>query len=84
VRKLLINKINLIDIHFGNFLAILNDNRNTHKLFKYDVAVTKLSCLIVFIVICTKNFWKADMEQFNQITFSALNKLLTKLTFFIL
>jgi len=35
-----------------------------------------LSCLIVFIVICTKNFWKADMKQFhnNQITFSALNE----------
>jgi len=59
VRKLLISKINLIDIHFGNFLAILINNRNTHKLFKYDVAVTKLNCLIVFIVICTKNFWKA-------------------------
>jgi len=35
-----------------------------HKLFKYDVTVMKLSCLIVFIVICTDNFWKADMEQF--------------------
>jgi len=29
-----------------------------HKLFKYDMAVTK--SLIVFIVICTDNFWKAD------------------------
>jgi len=35
-----------------------------HKLFTYDVAVTKLSCLIVFIVICTDKFWKAVMEQF--------------------
>jgi len=25
-------------------------------MFKYDVAVMKLSCLIVFIVICTDNF----------------------------
>jgi len=38
----------------------IENNRNMHKLFKYDVAVTKLSCLIVFIVICTDNFWKAD------------------------
>jgi len=35
-----------------------------HKLFTYDVCVTKLSYLIVFIVICTDQFWKADMEQF--------------------
>jgi len=28
------------------------------------MAVAKLSCLIVFIVICTDDFWKADMEQF--------------------
>jgi len=42
----------------------IGNNRNTHKLFKYDVAVMKLSCLFVFIVIYTDNFWKADMEQF--------------------
>jgi len=36
-------------------------NRTTHKLFTYDVAVPKLSCLIVFTVICIDNFWKADM-----------------------
>jgi len=44
----------------ANFLAIfsttIRNNRTTHKLFKYDVVVTKLSCLIVFIVICTDNF----------------------------
>jgi len=44
----------------------IENNRNTHKFFTYDVAVTKLSCLIVFIVICTDNFWKADMEQFDK------------------
>jgi len=38
----------------ANFLAILSNSRKTRKLFKYDVAVTKLSCLIVFLVICTK------------------------------
>jgi len=38
----------------------IENNRNTHKLFKYDVAVTKLNCLIVFIVICTNNSWKAE------------------------
>jgi len=34
----------------------IENNRNTHKLFKYEVAVTKLSCLIVLIVIHTDNF----------------------------
>jgi len=67
VRQLLIRKINCIGIRFGqsfvSSVTIRND-RNTHKLFKYDVAVTKLNYLIVFIVICTDNFWKTDMEQF--------------------
>jgi len=66
MRKLLISKINLIGIRFGQLfghlqIITIKNNRNTHKLVvKYDVTVTKLSCLIVFIVICTDNFWKAD------------------------
>jgi len=42
------------------------------------VAVTKLSCLIVFIVICTDNFWKADIEQFYN-TWNETQDIKTKL-----
>jgi len=34
----------------------IKNNRNTHKLFKYDVAITELSCPIVFIVIVPITF----------------------------
>jgi len=45
---------------FWPYSVTIENNRNTHKLFKYDVAVTKLNCLIVFIVICINNSWKAE------------------------
>jgi len=84
MRKLSISKINLIDIHFGQLFGLLSsvtieNKRNTHKLFEYDVAVTKLSCLIVFIVICTNNFWKANMEQFYKMWSSETQDIKTKI-----
>jgi len=60
MRKLSLRKINLFGIRFGQlfgtpsvqnniFSTKVGNNRTTHKLFKYNVIVTKLSCLIVFM-----------------------------------
>jgi len=58
------SKINLMDIRFGQLFAIISHNRNMHKLFKYNVAVRRLSCSMVFIVIGTRKVGKLIWSNF--------------------